>query len=314
MGPRKLTRRQHGWLAIASLLLVLVASLVALRLSFQSPPVLFVSVKSNHLEYRVKRPVLARLAIVGGLWIRPEVKCRGVALSRGDRHTFLLSPPPGSKVEYLSLPQHIQVSVTPEQGDKVRLLNTRKRMGCDLDGTVSVLIPVSEVARNQPFPVFGPVTIGSDAARNEPPPHEYLRKLTPKLEVETIPVRFIESGRVKMFGRIEWLRQLYPVGDAEFPIPRGSRIEFDAEDVSGSVIRAPDGAVFDIQFTVESSAMRVFRPGKSQQYETFATGLVVRAFSDPVLSVIFLVVGLSGFLLTILSYLHSVWTNRGEDT
>ncbi|SHF37458.1 hypothetical protein SAMN05444279_13223 [Ruegeria intermedia] len=313
MGTKDISRGRFLWLGIAAAILLMTTATVWLRFFFQAPPVVFVSVRSNHIEYQVKRPALARLAIVDGTWVGPETDCTRVTLSRGRAYTLLLMPAAGAQVEYLSLPTDILITVTPNEGDGVRVLNSSLGMGCDIKDTVSVLIAEEDFARNQPFPVFGPVEIGSDTSRTEPPRHTFRWQLTPERIVETIPVRFVQGGQARLFGRLDWRGQLYPVIDGDFPIPRGSRIEFASDDVSGSIVRAADEPIFDIQFTVEATAMRVFRPGKTQQHETFATGLMARAFSDPILSVIFLVLGISGFLLSILSYVHGVWTNRGDD-
>ena len=214
-------------------------------------PVVFVQVKSNYVEFDVQRAQLSVFAFRDVIVVEPENPCDGFELARGGSLTALVSPPTESTVTYVSHPEFVQITVRPTDGG-AGILVDRAGSTCEINEPFVLLIRNADMIRNQPLPLLGNVQIGREiGVPTRPEADDLTARLTDELTVERIPGPLLLEGKAEVFGRSARPlggRQLYPVPNGVFPIPRGSRLVFRSEEAAGSVIRRDGQGFMDIEF------------------------------------------------------------------
>ena len=267
----------------------------AAALMIGGTPLVLISARSNFVSYDVNRPVNSAISVPGVYFRDAGRLCPDLSGADGNWLSVLISPPQGARISYSWNPGWALVTVDLPQAEaqakEPLVVERREYPPCQItQRRTSFVIRAETLAKMAPLPILGPGEIGREIASATMPDGASTSIVNERDQNEV----FVRSatgtlwgGSLRVFGRtaVAWnTGQLYPVPDSEYLIPRGARlITAGREDTfTGTVIFPADGQEgFDVEVTANSESLVLFRPGPESQRETFATGIVARAFADP---------------------------------
>lgn len=263
----------------------------AAALMIGGTPLVLISARSNFVSYDVNRPVNSAFSVPGVYFRDAERLCPDLSGADGNWLPVMISPPQAARISYSWNPGWALVTVDLENANGPLVVERREYPPCQITERMTrFVIRAETLATMAPLPILGPGEIGREIPRAIMPDGASTSIVNEIGQGEVFArsaTATLWGGTLRVFGRtaVAWNKgQLYPVPDSEYLIPRGARlVTAGAEDAfTGSVVFPADGqAGFDVEVTVNSESLVLFRPGPESQRETFATGIVARAFADP---------------------------------
>lgn len=231
------------WLALAAALAA-IAIVAILGLQTRRDALLMLDLQSNHVLFNVSRPGTAMVVVRQG-WLRQPVECDGPGGGQAMRLqagplTGLLAPAHGTVVEYIWQPRSLSLRYTPtpeQAGPFVSVLRAGEA-NCDLSQrSLVVTLPHAALAAMAPLPIVGEGSIGRITLERGPPTAREPVYL-PGTRIEDLPTpgNFLHGGVIRIYARAragEAVPRIFPIPDAEFEVPRNSRVDFGLADNNG---------------------------------------------------------------------------------
>lgn len=277
-----------------------------------------VNAQTEALVYRVVRPELASIPVVGAE-IRNQNQCEAV-LKGVDMQDFVGLVRPSFRATVRYRIRQSQVSVRLEAVDAAssasqssagELIVSGAR--CSLKDNATVvfsLAPADSLTdeNRRPLPIAGPMEIGT----------AFGAPLAPARGIRAHE-GYMHGADVSVFGRSILSDRLFPLYDSPISIPAGgtlSTVEFDRDRVSQSethednsnwygVAEIGDG-VFQVSATVETTDLVFTRAGSAGEKETIAVGFFTEVVRDPDLSAFLLWFGLLFFVFQAVAFTFSL--------
>lgn len=276
-----------GWIRFGVAIVVTGVVGLAIALTPTRAPYLVVEAVSETMEYRVARPAIAQIPVVGAT-IRPmPSECGAIADSAESGLTALIQPMQTALVRYIWGSDRVAIRLRNVDGNSPATILLPGGRSCSLPNRATVVIPVdaSMGTNARPLPIAGPAEIGVTYG-------------VPTMPDGTKSSNLMHGGSVEIFGytAAPWSdRVLYPTQDTAFPLPAGGRLT-SGESIHNSEAtrRTPPwyGVArhgergFEISATTESKDLRLHRPGVHGETETFAVSLLTVIFNDPSLALV----------------------------
>lgn len=284
-------------------------------------PMIALEVRSNFVSYTVGRQAIAAIAVRDAVVSdrdRALLCGYGTTDEKGTRLTARIMPSEGDVVEYIWNKGFviIRFRTPPEKSGPHLDLQVQKQPICKIDNELSLYLFDADLAKMPPLPLVGPGQIGVELGLQPVPPQTegalpgWLTKQAPSgaaLGIST--TRLLLDGTARVYGRTNLGSDgnLYPIPDSDFRLPRGSRLTtVDGAWLTGTVTLATVDEGFDVRATTESQQLRLYRIGGQEQAETFATGVLSRAFRDPSTAPFLLFVGIFVIVVQILLALAAI--------
>ncbi|MCW1751112.1 hypothetical protein [Rhizobium acaciae] len=257
---------------------------IILMLRLLPSPQHYVSIQalSELVRFRVTRPAVAAIAIQDATINAATENCAALNEASIKAFTGIVEPAAGAIVTYRFAPDKIAIQIE-SSGSQTAVLRFSEAADCPLTGAASFVLDRSGTTASRPLPIVGQTDIGVEFGAPTPPSAGSSR-----------PLGIMWEGTIKVFGRSYFGGKLYPIADAEFPLPVGGRLssgdDLDPSKASngrdsvppwyGTATVADTG--FRISATTVSKDLKLYRPGTSRgEAETFGLGLLTSLFADP---------------------------------
>lgn len=279
----RLFKKKPGTAGLTLSLLITVAFVLLIMCFKPSHPLISIEAESEFLAYKVIRPELSTIAL-------EDVTPRNTITNCGEAHEgnikqALLKPSQYANVRYRHSGDRISISVVSlkDHPSKIHFPDQTK---CELPQVASFTFkkPIHGSFADRPLPIAGPCQIGAE----------------PRVPIFSQRRTFdtMIGGTLRVFGRTKSFfsdSTLYPIKDAVFTLPAGGRlvsgdlkdkpseIKTDASMYGFAII---DKETLRISVTTEAKDLRLFRPGRSSDAETFKLSLLSRLFNDPSIAII----------------------------
>ncbi|KGJ03620.1 hypothetical protein IT41_13480 [Paracoccus halophilus] len=289
-------------------------------------PLLMLDLQSNYVAYEVSRAGAATVALRGG-WVLRAPDCLDPQPGAPTPLAALLAPAQGARVEYIWGPQTVSLRYSAGAGTGGRFLTVMRdgQRDCGLDGRpFTVILPHAALEAMAPLPILGTGQIGSETIevalpRDIPPVLLPAGDGAATIAATASAGNYLHGGTVSVYGRASRADEqtVFRVSDADFQIPRGSRVDFGigatgqdggAPDVlRGTAILDPEGRGLAVQALTNASDVQV---KTSTSVTTFAAGAVVTAVSDPTIAPLLLFVASFIFLFPTLITIYQLVATR----
>lgn len=319
--------------ALLALLSVALSVIVVQMLGLIRPrqdPLLMLDLQSNYVDFRVSRPGAATVALRGG-WVPRAPDCLDPAGRDVTPLAALLAPAQGTRVEYIWAPRTVSLRYSGPPGDPAPFVTIIRdgAADCPVSGRdFVVILPHAALADMAPLPILGAGRIGVETAIAAPPTPVRPRLLpvpgAPPIEAIPSPGNFLHGGTVSVYGRASRADPpaVFRVSEADFQIPRGSRVDFglgrDAtaqnggDRAAGDVLRgtaalAGSGPGLSVQAVTSASDVQI---SGLAGVTTFAAGAVVTAVSDPTIAPLLLFVASFIYLYSTLITIYQLVSKR----
>ena len=239
---RKLTEIVSRPMLVPLWLALLVAAMAAVAVFFlpsSRDSLLMLDLQSNHVQFNVSRPGTAIVVVREG-WLRRPTECdaqggAGPLLLDEGPLAAVLAPAGGTVVEYIWQPRSLLLRYAPGPGQEGPFLTVLRdgEPDCELSrGSLVVTLPHAALAAMAPLPVVGNGSVGRVTLDRTPPtPRGTL--YVPGTEIEDLPSpgNFLHGGTIRVYARTrEATPRIFPIPDAEFEVPRNSRVDFVLSD------------------------------------------------------------------------------------
>lgn len=289
--------RASGALAVW---LSLSATLVFIGLVSIAPgraPYVSINLETELLRYRVVRQPLA------GVFVRNATYSGQLNCAVGSppgKLTGLLMPAAGSVVSYRWGPDGVAINIEALR-DHAASISFADERTCTFDGASATVVLYNAMDGEIRLPIAGQAEAGSENSA---------------ATASSGPRGLIHIGELKVFGRTALGDELYPVADATYPIPRGSRLasgrDFRSVDAAQSGAAWYGSATFGtrsltVSVTTDATRLLLYRPGVGDQTESFSFGLFTRIFNDPSLGLLTLSFGVFFLLASAITGWMSLW-------
>ncbi|NUB46602.1 hypothetical protein GEU84_019600 [Fertoebacter nigrum] len=304
-----------AWFLLASAGLTGVIFLFVRVFVLDITPVALISAQSTFVTYEVQRGPASNFTLQGAQLRDRSQVCEGILDGTG-RFTGLVAPGQGNRVSYTHHRSHLLITLDIPPGTSAAELTVEGHAVCKVQGdTLNLLVPNEVLDRHLPFPIVGRGEIGAELRiQTAPVQAQDLIQVDDGhggFSVRRAPGPLLMGATVRLFGRTSTLSgtgQLYPIPDAEFQIPRGSRLSSTEEPSTmvGTVTAAADDFALDVEVTLEASEVLIYRIGQRDQVERLAVGAFARSFSNPGLVPILVAIAIFGFILQLLCALDGV--------
>ncbi len=286
---------------------LLLGCIIIVMLRLLPTPEHYVSINalSELVRFRVTRPAVAALALRDATFNLTAVGCSGLNGSPPS-FTGVVEPVAGAIVTYRFSKDRIAIQIEAA-GSQTAVLRFSDSAECEVSGALSFAFDKGGVSASGPFPIVGPTDVGVEFG-------------APTLPTDKRSGRsgIMWEGSVKVFGRSYFGGKLYPIADAEFPLPVGGRLS-SGDDLEPS--KSPPDAVppwygtatvtdtgFMISATTVSSDLKLYRPGTRRgEAETFGLGLLTSLFTDPSVAWFPLGIAVLSFALQTIASWMGVW-------
>jgi len=274
-----------------------------------SPPFVLVEARTTYLAYTVRRVDPSRLAVIDAILTGDLGGCGGM-VGAARRISAAIAPKEDTVIEYAWLPGWVTIRLNAPPGNPP-VLETAGGDSCPLPEQTLLAVPAGSMADQLPHVVLGHGEIGAEIAVALPPERPRPPVIGPSppgfenlfAANAAAPGPVLLSGTARLFGRTGTLLgrgEVFPIGDGEFVLPRGSRLTApEGAAMAGTLTLSPDRDALDVQVTVDAADLLLFRTGEFNQAEVLAAGAVARAFGDPSLGPILLIVAIVGFVLPV---------------
>ncbi len=284
-------------------------------------PMIALEVRSNFVSYTVGRPAIAAIAVQDAVVSdrdRALLCGYGKTDEKGTRLTARIMPSQGDIVEYVWNKGFaiIRFRSPPEKTGPHLDMQVQKQPICKIDSELSLYLFDANLTEMPPLPLVGPGQIGAELGMQPVPsqtksdlPTWLTQQAPADAELGVSNTRLLLDGTARVYGRTNLGSDgnLYPIPDSDFNLPRGSRLTtVDGTWLTGTVTLATTGEGFDVRATTEAQQLRLYRIGSQEQAETFATGVLSRAFRDPSAAPILLFVGIFVVVVQILLALAAI--------
>ncbi|TYC53436.1 hypothetical protein FMN50_15130 [Rhodobacterales bacterium] len=270
-------------------------------------PLIVVEAETELLSYVVMRPELAAIPFNNVRLRGGKLEnCTGLAAS-GDLFTGIVQPTAGVQVWYRFVDGNplIELRAGNRKTDDTGHLQFENGTRCAIQSRLVIRLANttnSDSVNARPLPIAGPARLGTELSA--PLINESSRRMS----------GLLLSGSLRILGRASdpsAADALYPAIDEEIVIPAGSRLSSFTDN--GQELQEPsswygiatigDGS-YSVAATTESDFLRLYRPGQSQDAESFRTSLFAQVFNDPSLATMSLaLVVLSIVFQTLLAWL-----------
>lgn len=284
-------------------------------------PVALINAQSTYVTYEVQRGPASNFTLRGAQLRDTTQVCDGILDSKG-RFTGLVAPGQGSQVSYTRHKSHLLITLESPPGTSPAELTVEGKAVCKVPGDrLNLLIPNEMLDRHLPFPIVGRGEIGAELGiQAAPMPAQESVEVDDGrggFSVRQAPGHLLVGATVRLFGRTSTLSgtgQLYPIPDAEFQIPRGSRLSSTSETSTmvGTIMADQRDSALDIEVTLEASEVLIYRIGQRDQVERLAVGAFARSFSNPGLVPILVAIAIFGFILQLICALDGVIQNKRD--
>lgn len=250
---------------------------------------LMLDLQSNHVLFHVSRPGTAQVVVREG-WLRRPPDC--MAGNTPLPVSALLAPAYGTTVEYIWQPRSVLLRYMPAPGQQGPFLTIMRNgeADCELSqGSLVVTLSHEVMASMSPLPVVGAGHIGRVTLDNAPPAPRNA-PLLPGSQVEDLPSpgNFLHGGVIRVYARArEANPRIFPIPDAEFEVPRNSRVDFGIADGSnereidpmlGWATLDPAGRGLSVHAVTTASDVRITGIGG---VTAISAGALALAFNDP---------------------------------
>lgn len=288
-------RATAGWAVSLSVLVTLAFGIIVWIVP-TPPPYVFITLETELLDYHVAREVLAGVFVEDATYTG-QLDCQPARAPDG-KLSGLLQPAAGSTVTYRWRPEGVAITVGRAAGRLARFTFPDEE-SCQFTGDSATIVLRGAGVSDLRLPIAGRAESGSENSA---------------ATASTAPRGMIHAGEVTVFGRTLLGRELYPVANATYPIPPGSRLASGQSFVS---VRPEDGGAawygaarvgergLLVSATTDTTRLLLYRPGLGEQTESFSFGLLTRIFNDPSLGLLTLSLGVfflvSGAMMAFMS-------------
>lgn len=304
-----------AWFVLASTVLTGVVFVFLRAFVLDITPVALIRAESTFVAYEVQRGPASNFALHEAQLLDQSQVCDGI-LNGAGRFSGLVAPGQGNRVSYTYHRSHLLIILEIPKGTAAPELTVEGQKVCKVPGdSLSFLVPNEVLDRHLPFPIVGRGEIGAELGIQTAPAEAVTQIHVDDghggFIIHRAPGPLLMGATVRLFGRTSTLSgpgQLYPIPDAEFQIPRGSRLS-STEDTStmvGTVTAVAGNTALDVEVTLEASEVLIYRIGQRDQVERLAVGAFARTFSNPSLVPILIAVAIFGFIIQLLCALDGV--------
>jgi len=327
--------KDHAARARLVTLVLFLPILVIFKVLSNDQRYLDVSAEAESLLYRVSRPELASVPLLGAR-VQNQPQCVS-ALGESINSNFIgiVRPNEGTLVRYRWSVERVSISLTATerltevepgtqtiqqpadpseqqpQSSAGQLIVSGQM--CDLQSTAVLVLPVTP-DNVRPLPIAGHMEIG--VAFGVP--------LEPRVGA-SMHTGIMYGAEVRVFGRSLLSDRLFPIYDSPISIPAGgtlSTIEFSNDENSHGRISNNDHGwygiaeigqkSFEISATVQTSDLIFTRAGSTREQERLAVSFLTEVVRDPDLSELLLWIGVIVFLFQIVVAAYSITGKRDE--
>ncbi len=298
-----------GWIGLCCIVISACIVFAAFFLA-DNPPYVLIEADSQIVRFRVKRPQLVSIPL-NNITMHKNLP-RGCLGSSNDKEpiTALLQINENAIVAYEANEEGVDIKVQGFTNNPGGILDFGNDKQCTLssDPTYIPLFRIpKESLRQKQLPIAGPADIGIELNENN-----YTDVKKDK------NIGFLSGGTVHVVGRsISPFAKdkLYPLGNAKFTIPRGSRISsgdplnpgiypFEVPFMYGLAEWGEKG--LKISTSTVTDTLELYRPGKAKEVEELGLGLLTQILSDPGIVLFFMFLGCFSFLVQILNGLKNI--------